>query len=299
MAVTGAIKFFERSKALLSDGGVRATFTQGPNRDNISINNALSFDRDGYFRGTPSGDQSFRESVSFLFSPTIKINRLFLVDTNLDQPILQFQIRGNRLSNVTDIDNNAPQLLSGRDGLFVKTLGGLRRYRESRTLYYEFDEIEISSLNIAWQMQTTSFWGFQARPYLRQLILTNEIGTFVGFPNISAYSENQNEIVNQTSTGLKHITKQHETIDTFKILFHSHPIENDISIGDKLFASRKSFTLWPCGGGYGSNHFLFEKEGWRLGDIYNVQTTGMKSNRWYKNFYKGGISSRINLVESL
>ena len=167
-----------------------------------------------------------------------------------------------------------------------------------RSTYYEFEEVTADNLEFQFYLGAGQNNGI-LNPYMRQIILTKEIGTFTGFPNISGYSESQNEIVNMTSTGLKHITKQHNTVDSFRISFKAHPIENDVNIADKLYNSQESFTLWPCGGGYGSNHFLFEKDGWKLDDVYNVQTTGKKSNRWYKNFYKSGISSRINLVESL
>ena len=298
MAVTGAIKFFERSKALLSDKNIRsiALSTDSAMRDNKSIENILSFDRDAYYISPESGERGFFQNFFIQFKNAIRINRIMLVDTNLIGGTI---VLGANTTNITDINNQERP-----DGQTIRFQEDSANYFRKATYYFEFDELLTKTISILTTIQSTEFnqgWNPNAPRnfYIRQIIPTREIGTFEGFPNISSYSENQNEIINRTSTGLKHITKQHQTIDSFRVMFNSHPIENDIQIADRLFDSDDSFTLWPCGGGYGSNHFLFEKEGWRLDDIYNVQTTGKKSNRWHKNFYKGGISSRINMVESL
>lgn len=291
MAVTGAIKFFERSRTLLSDGNASASLSSDSKQnDNESIKNLLTFDKDSYYQTPMITNEGFGQIIDISFVRPIKINRLFLIDTNLQTGALIFT---TPIKNITDIDNKVLQ-----DGSFL-TFGQGEGF-DSLTHYWEFDEITISSFSL--QFNVLSRNDYSNPPdffFIKQIIATSEIGTFEGFPNISGYSESQNEIINMTSTGLKHITKQHQTVDSFKISFHSHPIENDIRIADRIFNSNESFTLWPCGGGYGSNHFLFEKEGWRLDDIYNVQTVGRKSNRWHKNFYKGGISSNINMVESL
>lgn len=309
MAVTGKIKFFERSKTLLSDNDFEITVMATDKVvENESAKNILSFDRSGYYigQGLRQGISQDSDKIKISFKQPIKVSRYLFVDTNLKQIRLQFKNGGRTVNfkNVVDIDNNIT-IGPFSDSAQHIPLDGASNLRnvpiiEHNVFYAEFDEAEIDEVLISMFYSGQSYAiGSVFVPYLRQFILTNEIGTFEGFPNISSYSENQNEIINMTSTGLKHITKQHNTVDSFRIAFKSHPIENDIAIADRLYNSMDSFTLWPCGGGYGSNHFLFEKEGWKLDDIYNVQTTGKKSNRWHKNFYKGGISSTINLVESL
>ena len=296
MAVTGAIKFFERSKLLATDGAT-AEFQTAPITnptnftplENVSVNNLLTFDRNAYFRWTQQNANLFTLYKVIVRMPRPQtVNRLLVLDTNLVFATDDKLKLGNsqiNLSNLSDIDNVNVS--------FIQSAVPNRR-----SSYYEFDEVTADNFEFQFYLGAGQNNGILT-PYMRQIILTREIGTFVGFPSISGYSENQNEIINMTSTGLKHITKQENTVDSFRIMFKAHPIQNDIDIADKLYDSRESFTLWPCGGGYGSNHFLFEKEGWNLDSVYNVQTTGKKSNRWYKNFYKSGISSKINLVESL
>ena len=292
MAVSGGIKFFERSKTLLSDGNASVSLSQDSKQnDNQSVKNILTFDRNAYFQTAKITDEAFLQIIDVEFDQPITINRLLLVDTNINTGAFSFP---TPVKNISNIDNQPipdnPFVFFGNNNSF-----------KGLTHYWEFDDVTISTLSF--QINISARGDYDETPpdhfFIRQIIATREIGTFEGFPSISAYSENQNEIINETSTGLKHVTKQHQTIDSFKVSFKSHPIENDVILMDKLFNSRESFTLWPCGGGYGSSHFLFEKEGWRLGDVYNVQTIGKKSNRWHKNFYKGGITSKINMVESL
>ena len=123
------------------------------------------------------------------------------------------------------------------------------------------------------------------------------MGTFTGYPTLRAYDINWNEIINKSSTGIKHITKQVLTMDRFSLNFRAYPEEDDINLSNAMFKSAESMTLWPCGGGYGSEHFLFDTDGWKLDDIYNVQTARRKGLRWYKNFYKSGINTSLNLIE--
>ena len=292
MAVTGKIKFFERSKMLLSDGNVSASLSSDSKQnDNESIKNILTFDKNAYFQTAQITDEAFLQIIDIEFDQPITINRLLIVDTNINTGAFSFP---TPVKNISNIDNQPipdnPFVFFGNNNNF-----------KNLTHYWEFDDVTISTLSF--QINVLARNDYDETPpdhfFIRQIIATREIGTFEGFPNVSAYSDNQNEVINETSTGLKHIVKQQQTIDNFMLSFRSHPIENDIGIVDKLFNLRESFTLWPCGGGYGSNHFLFEKDGWKLDDIYNVQTVGMKSNRWHKNFYKGGVTAKIKMVESL
>ena len=136
------------------------------------------------------------------------------------------------------------------------------------------------------------------RKYIRQVIVCNEIGAFVGFPDVTSFNENHNPIIHRASTGVKSVIKQIRTIDSFNLRFKTYPEAADIALSERLFTwKEKSFTLWPCGGGYGSDHFLFEKEGWRLQDVYNVQAIGRKSHKWWRNLYKSGAQTSLRLIE--
>lgn len=293
MPVTGRVKFFDRSKALISDGATITGQHIGVTpSENESTNNLLSFDRQNYFQ-TKTGTQNIGGTenpfygislLSLSFPTEITFNRFILVDTNIEAP----NINLNTPNFAYDVDNDRVPIGSSK----VTSLS-LRTKETLKTIYLELGEpvtSESLSVNLTYLQPSQRY-------FARQIIVANELGTFQGFPTVSAYTEGNNEIMNRTSTGLRHITKQIPTIDSFRIRLHAHPIESDVTLTDKLFQMKESFTLWPCGGGYGSNHFIFDKDGWRLEDIFNVQTIGKKSHRWYKNFYKSGANTDINLVE--
>ena len=294
MPVTGAIKFFQRSRCLYSDGA-RVTPVL-----NSSIENILSYNRDHIYKSLGPVHTPV-VSASIQFDKVYPINRLILINFNMPRVNIRFiRENGSFLTpqGVSDIDNNEIDTRVTVNGM---DLNFDTPDIVTRTVYLEFDEFLASGLRLAFSDSPdgirTENYTDETPAIFQQVIATKEIGTFQGFPNLSSYSENQNEIVNTTSTGLKHVVKQSQTIDKFKLRFTAYPIENDVSISEKLYNSSESFTVWPCGGGYGSNHFLFDKEGWRLSDIYNVQTVGTKSLRWYKNFYKSGANTGLDLVE--
>lgn len=297
--ITGKVKFLERSHCLITDGAdielnedIARQGGDNLSTDNQSIHEMLSFDRDNYFQTTtpavanPLGG-GYNDSFFLKLSGQKTFNRIMIVDTN----ITGIQMRNLPVATrVFNIDN---QGVVGADGMGTGTGFGAIRNPGLNTLYFYFEQDQTQNeIELIFQ-----YVKLRTHYFARQIIVSKEIGTFQGFPTVSAYTESQNEIINKTSTGLKHVTKQIPTIDSFKIRFQAHPIENDVTLSDNLFKSKDSFTLWPTGGGYGSENFLFEKDGWRLSDVFNVQTVGKKSHRWYKNFYKSGANTDINLVE--
>ena len=269
---TGRIKFFGRSR-LLSADGADAVATSGGN----SVSNLLSFDRGGYWQSGDATDG--RESIiNFILGPVREVSRLLIVDTNCKDIAIRFNAP---LENIIDIDN-----------LRVQSVAPYRN--GNPVVYLEFDPIPATSLQLTVSNTLTP----NERKYIRQVIVASEIGVFEGYPTVRGYNENHNAITHRASTGIKHIIKQIRTIDQFNIQFRHYPVGKDIELSDQLFAwPEDSFTLWPCGGGYGSDHFLFDAEGWRLQDIYNVQTAGNKGRRWWRNFYKSGIQTELRLVE--
>ena len=272
MPNTGRVKFFSRSELLASDG-VDAMASSGGN----SVSNLLSFDRTGYWQSDDQQDGT-ASTISINFRRPTIISRLLIVDTNVKDITINFNAP---LANIVDIDN--------------LPISSLSPYANNNSaIYLEFDAVEVLSMDIiATNTQTPD-----QRKYIRQIIAANEIGAFTGFPEVSSFNENHNPIVHRASTGVKNVVKQIRTIDSFNLRFKTYPVESDISLSDTLYNWRqKSFSLWPCGGGYGSDHFLFEKEGWRLQDIYNVQTVGIKSHKWWRNLYKSGVQTSLRMVE--
>ena len=97
MPISGAIKVFSRSRSLFADGANSET-----NDQSGSLDNALSYDRNHYFRSVSETDGENVE-MDLTLSRTSSINRLLLIDTNIkDISVNFFKSTGN----VSDIDNN-------------------------------------------------------------------------------------------------------------------------------------------------------------------------------------------------
>ena len=272
MPNTGHIKVFERSRLLPSE---RADVMG--NSGGASVNNLLSFDRSGYWQSSDESD-GVRSIINISFGVSRTISRLIIVDTN----IVDFYISFNQaLLNIIDIDNTR-----------VNTLAPY--INRNSVVYLEFDPVTVNTLELMVSRTQTP----NERKHIRQIIATNEIGTFLGFPEVNSFDRNNNAITHRASTGMKHIIKQARTIDSFRMRFKTYPVQEDIDLSNRLFDwEERSFTLWPCGGGYGSEHFLFPTEGWRLEDIYNVQTVSKKSSKWWRNLYKSGVQTDLRMVE--
>ena len=228
--------------------------------------NLLSFNELFYF------EQDGQADITVFLSRTTNINRLLIVDTNA------VSISVSNINNVTDQDMN--------DVTFPYV-------PVDKTSYFEFDKIEVNAV----QVSLTPPNGEQL--YCRQIIATEEIGTLEGFPRVSAFNFTNNEIKNKTNTGLIHITKQFKILQTLSLNLTAYPSQKDITLLEGLYNQPESFLIWPCGGSNGERYFNVNQEGWRLQDIYNVQTTGVSSKRYNKNYYKGGANNRYRFVEVL
>ena len=231
-----------------------------------SAKNLLSFNDLFYFEN--EGVASF----TVFFSRSMAINRLFIVDTNA------ISIRVSNIQNATDQDMMPVEFpYTPRD----------------KTSYFEFDSIALNALDITLVPPPGETL------YCRQIIATSEIGTLEGYPQVSTFNLTNNEIKNKTNTGLIHITKQSKILQLFSLRLRAYPSQHDVSLLEGLYEQSESFLLWPCGGSNGERYFNVNQEGWRLEDIYNVQTTGTTSRRWNKNFHLGGVNSRLRFVEVL
>ena len=231
-----------------------------------SAKNLLSFNDLYYFEN--EGPASF----TIFFSRSSTINRLLFVDTNA------VSIRVSNIENAVDQD----------------MMGVTYPYKtRDKTSYFEFDPVTLNSLDI------TLIPPAGEQLYCRQILAMEEIGTLEGYPRVSTFNLTNNEIKNKTNTGLIHITKQSKILQLFSLTLKAHPSQHDVTLLEGLYRQSESFLLWPCGGSNGERYFNVNQEGWRLEDIYNVQTTGTTSRRWNKNFHKGGVNSRVKFVEVL
>lgn len=240
--------------------------TDGASTDPEAARNLLSSDSLYYFESDGPAQ------VSIFLSRLAAIDRLIIVDTNA------VSITVNGIQNVIDQEIN--------DVSFPYS-------PVDTTTYFEFDEIMTTLVEVTLTPPENE------QLYCQQIIATQEIGTLEGYPRVSAFNVTNNEIKNKTNTGLVHITKQSKILQTFSLGLTAYPGQHDVTLLERLYQQSESFLLWPCGGSSGQRYFNVNQEGWRLQDIYNVQTTGVASRRFNKNFHKGGVNSRVKFVEVL
>lgn len=209
--------------------------------------------------------------------PSKDVNRIILTGTNLKS----FQISGS-FTNVTDKTNS---LLS--DGPIDMT------NNDQENLYFAFDDINLTQITI--QIRET----FQPNdhPRIDDLILTKEIGTFEGFPEIANITVSANAKTFKSKAGGAFIAKQQRTIDNINLNFKNYTKEEDIQLVQSLYRNPDSFLIWPSGGK--QENFRFDLEGLRFADIYHVQTTGKFAIRQTKGSYSGLIDARISFTEAV
>jgi len=278
MAITGGIKFFEKSQNLFADGTLISAST-GLGQYCLDRN------RNTYWRSVSSND-TIVEILEITFPASKTITRLFFVDIDWKQFTCKYDVAGL----YTDFTN-----VIGIDG----TLGSISETAfADNTAYYEFDSITTQKIYITITKTQTP----NQEKYANQVIATSELGTFVGYPEIKDIEIDKNSIVKKIQTGRYYIHKLDETA-SFDVTFKDYPsalvynVDMDLSLS--LNDRTDPFLVWLCGGRRGTNYFTYTNRGWRLQDVYYMQTTKPVKMGYTKNLYKGGISAQFTLEESI
>ena len=163
MPTTGRIKFFGRSAALAADGADASASGGGASVDNI-----LSFDRDGYWQSPDLVDGTV-STITVDFGREKTIDRLFLLGTNFKNPSISFV--GADIAEAVNVDNLLVPINPYANNL-------------ADTIYLEFPPAKISGLGISVSETVVP----NNRKILRQVIPCSEIGTMVGYPILSSLS---------------------------------------------------------------------------------------------------------------
>ena len=275
MPITGGIKFFERNKAMFVDG---ASANASSGNDLVKFILAQNVYRSWSSSG--SSDSS-TETITINLQNTKTINRLVLVDHNFKNYSITYN-SGNQFNNVFNVKEETSSLIAEAN-------------YDLDTSYYEFDSVSVNTIEIT--INTTQV--ANAEKTLNQILLTTEIGTFQGYPTVNRNQFSRNERTVKTENGLNFITKRERTNSGISLRFDAYPIPEDVDIVHELFDLEESFLVWPCGGGRSPEYFKHEQRGWRLKDIFNMQTKGNLQALFYQNLYKSGLKTSINFVPSL
>jgi hypothetical protein len=263
MAVTGGIKFLYENK--IKDGA--AVGSTG----DASAKYALDLDVDTYWRSVGSSDTT-TETLTVTFD-TQTIDRVLLLDCNFKGFTVKYLSGASyvHFSNVIGI------------GGVTKTNITETSFSEN-SAYYEFDSVSTGGLQISIDTTQTT----NAEKYISQFIGSSEIGTFVGYPDLSSIELNRNSRSIKTLSGRYSVQKSLETMG-YSIAFKNYPTSAvynvDIDLAVTLLESESPFIIYPCGGRYESKHFTTAIPGFRLKDAKLVQVVNGYKLKYLSNIY--------------
>ncbi len=278
MAITGGIKFFDKSKCLAVDGG-DATGTTGDNSADYSI------DRNAYtvWRSVGSSDVT-TENLTITF-PSATFSRLIILGHNLKQ----FTVKYGPSGYSTDFAS-----VVGLDGALV---GGIAEtVFADNVAYYEFNSVTTTGIRIAALKTQTA----NQEKYVSQVILTNELGTLVGFPVIEPVRSSRNSKVQSMLSGRKNIIKSIETF-SFSMGLDPYPANStytaDVNLLMSLYDMDEPFLAWLCGGRRGTTYFGYPIRGFRLLDVIPMQISNVVESSYLSNIYKAPIQTGFEFEE--
>lgn len=277
MPITGGIKFFKKSKNL--DAAATSAIS-----GTASVSNLLDSNKETYWRSSGSSD-STTEEVVITFSGDKTIDRILISDFNGKE----FNIKYDSSGVWTDFSN-----VVGIDG----SMGSISETTFSQnSTYYEFDSVTTGAIRI--QITKTQVAG--AEKYINQVVATEELGTFVGYPDVSNIELDRNERVKETLNGKFSVQKSLETF-AYKLRFSDYPSYSaynaDIDLVLALMDLEDPFIVWLCGGRYGTSYFKYTLPGFRLKDIPQMQIIRRYQMNYTKNIYTGQVNiSSVEMAE--
>ena len=166
------------------------------------------------------------------------------------------------------------------------------------TAYYEFDAVTATTIEIT----ITKTQVANEDKTLVLFIATEELGTLTGFPNNKGVTLSRNESSEKAISGRFSIEKSYESA-SFELTLKAYAVRTDvigqadIDLLDSLHDMNIALIVWANGGV--PDNFRVEQRGWRLKDIYHMQTIRGTRNAYSKNVYTLGVDQKYNFVEVL
>jgi len=275
MAITGGIKFFQKSKSLGSDG---TTIVAGTG----NASSPYAIDRNPFtvWRSVGSDDMT-TETITVTLPAPVSISRLFLIGHNFKDFNVQYDSAGfTHFASVVGLDGSKSNITE-------------TAFADS-TAYYEFTPVTTDEIRI----QVLKSQVVDAQKYLNQIILTNELGTLSGFPVISEVVFSRSQRVSDMTSGRKNVQK---SIETFGFSMDLQPYPSsytaDLNLLFSLVSMEDPFLTWLCGGRRGSTYFGHTLPGFRIGDVFPMQLVSEVASNYMGNLYKGPVESSFTFYE--
>lgn len=273
-----AIKFFSRSKCLIDDGADVNATTGDPAAVRCIDRNPIT-----YWRSVGSND-STSEFVEIVFADDQTFDRVILQDHNFKSYNIKYFAAGMYTS------------FTGVVGLDGAQSGISETVYSKDTSYYEVDEVTTSKIIIeAITTQTAN-----QDKYLNQVIVTSELGTLAGHPEIKGTELNR-QLRNDKMLSGRTLTQKSDEVFEVDLDFKSYPasLEDDIALMFTLHDLEETFLIWLCGGKYGPNFFRQQMRGYRLRDIYQVQMISSVKPIYSNNIFVNTVNLGVQFREAV
>jgi hypothetical protein len=278
MAISGGIKFFERSQNLYAEGATIVASSGDASSARAMDRNPIT-----YWRSVSSSDLT-TETLTITFSESITIDRLLLIDHNWKAFNVKYDVAGTytHFAGVTGI--------SGSKTNITETTFAYD------TAYYEFTPVTTTSI----QISITSTQVANAEKYISQIIATVELGTLQGFPSITNLTLDRNARVKEMLSGRTLTLKSEQSFEV-SLDFRNYParLSDDIDLIQSLYDREENFLIWLCGGRQGSTYFKHTIPGFRLKDIYQVQTATPFRPSYSDNIYTAQVNFAMKFTEEV
>ncbi len=278
MAIGGGIKFFKRSQNLYADGATISAST-----GNAAAPRSIDRNPITYWRSVSSNDLT-TETITITFDDDKTINRLLLVDHNWKAYNVKYFSGGSyvHFSSVVGIGGSLSNI--------TETVYA------TDTAYYEFASVTTSAI----QITITSTQTANQEKYINQIIATQELGTLQGYPIIKSLTLDRNPRVKEMLSGRTLTLKSEQNFET-TLEFKDYPasLSADIDLMFALYDREENFIIWICGGRNGSTYFKKQLPGFRLKDVFQVQTSSAIKPTYSDNIYTCPVNFTLRFTEEV
>ena len=270
MSLTGGMSFYKRNKASFEDGSTAVASTGSAEASLILGTNKI------FLWSSVGSNDTITETITITMPAAVAINRIFLADHNWKEFTIKFD-GGTDFTTVVGIDG----ALGGgiTETAFVRD-----------TAYYEFDSVTATTIEITVTKTQTA----NQEKTLVLFIVTEELGTFTGFPQNRGVRLNRNDKIETAISGRMHVEKSYESA-RMDLVLKTYPIQDDIDLLDTIHDSDVPFIVWANGGK--PDQFRLSQRGWRLKDVYQMQTIRGTINAYDRNVYIMGVNQKFTFIE--
>ncbi len=270
MSITGGISFYDASYSLFVNNAsaVASSNTSDQNLP-LGTNNVFKWESNG-------SDDLTTETYTVTLPSAVSFSRLFLIDHNFKN----FQVKYGASLDFTNVIG-----LDSYSANNINVTGFARN-----TAYFEFSAVTTDTIILT--IDTTQI--VDAEKFLTQFIVTNELGTLEGYPQLKGLSIDRNSKKQKSISGRGHIQKGYESA-AFKLELKRYGIQNDIDLLDDLHEREEYFLVWICGGL--PDQFRLKQRGFLIENLYNMQIDKALKNSHDKNIYTVGVNQSYSFVE--